>query len=474
MQGVYYEPQRDDREPCVKIGMHNGPDDTQTTQGISIGGGCLQKQQNGNKNVVVGLGCLRNTTDNSSVGNTIIGDSCAEVHSGAGFSNNVLIGSHACADSSTAANIANNTAVGSNSLRGTVQSNIVCIGAEAGNLAAGGTLYSGSISIGAGTNHMFGAQNVGANSISIGTQSASEVPADSVLIGRGVTANGSNAGQIVLGNASNHTSLALAVENAITMNTGTGGSLTMGLSLSPNSATLRSNLFSQLACGSNYVNVGPTNFLVSNMPIVLTNPVICDSNGKSIMGIGSSQYVSGRSDGFPGAAAETRSIYIGANSYFADDDSTTRQPVVHTGDSSTDTMFPSQVSATDARAYGGMRVYNASESFVIVDDASIPFGWKIVAVSVSLYSKTNTSASNKTIEIFSRTRDFDSVVFPPMNSDHITVHKSHNTSPAPMTNALVPLSTHFTPSGSNQLFIYISTGNSNSVFTGAYAHIMRI
>lgn len=152
------------------------------------------------------------------------------------------------------------------------------------------------------------------------------MPADSILIGRGVQTSGPASGKIILGNNIHHTSLQSSVSESVTLRTGTGSSLTTSLSLSPFASELRANGTTTLACCTRSIQINTNTCVISNTPLILSNPVVCDSDGKSIFGIGSSKHIGGRSDGFPGASVETRRIAIGVECYHAEDDSSTRQP----------------------------------------------------------------------------------------------------------------------------------------------------
>jgi len=195
-----------------------------------------------------------------------------------------------------------------------------------------------------------------------------------------------------------------------------------------------------------------------------------DVDGKSLYNIGSSIHVSGRSDVSP--STEVRRISIGNGAYIGDMDSSIRQAAVWNGDDA-EGLFPSEVTASDARGYGGMRIANASETYICVPTTCIPFGWKATHVYVSFYSKHNQAGSTKVIEVFSRSRAFGESATP-SNSDHIVVHKSHNDSPSPKTNQRVLLSTPYIPADGTSLHIFISVGSSNSIYLGSYIDIVRI
>ena len=92
MQGVYYQSQRDDHEPCVKIEIMTGPSDTKTTSGVCIGGGCLMNRTHGNTNIGVGGGVSRASTSTTSRNNVTMGDSCCEAHSGDNFPTTQILG----------------------------------------------------------------------------------------------------------------------------------------------------------------------------------------------------------------------------------------------------------------------------------------------------------------------------------------------------------------------------------------------
>lgn len=295
MQGVYYPPKRDDQDATVKIGIFAGPSNTTNNSGVVIGGGCLMQAPDAGQNTIVGGSIMRGSTSTNSHNNVILGQDCCQSQTGGNFSSNVCIEHQCCTDTSTATNVTGNIFVGANSGRGTVQNNIVCIGNEAGNVAGGGIIHAEAICIGASTGLMFGAQNVGASSISIGTGSASKVPSHSVLIGTLAAASGSASGQMVLGNRNYHSSLRTSVSGNVAMETGSGGTLTNSLALTPTAAEIKATSgTTKLTCGSNSIELSATKVILPALSLILSG-VVCDSDGKSLF-VGNSYHFSGRSD----------------------------------------------------------------------------------------------------------------------------------------------------------------------------------
>ncbi len=472
MQGVFIPKDKDDSHDVVAIGKdaYVGGDLDDSRGAVIIGRNAAKNMvSGGGGNVLLGTDVLSSSTRSDSVFNVILGRSACQNHL-LGITNNVIIGHQAVRDGSEDT-MANNVIVGSNACRGRfVGSGVVAMGRRAGYRTASSstTMGDNSIMIGADTNN--GDSDIGSYSIAIGTANGQGITDDSVCIGRQAVCQGSGTGQMVLGNNSYNKTMVLCTSESTKIKTGAGGTLLTSLELTTDNAIMRSNAATTLTCGTNSLQVLANKYKFSPMPIVLSSPVICDADGKSLF-VGSSKWISGRSDGAVGEPLETRRVAIGPNSYFADDDSSTRQVAIYTGEEDDDSLFPSQVSPGDSRSYGGARVQNASEAFINIDPSSIPHGWKVTAIYISFYSRSNLSAQNKTIEVFSRTRDFTASASP-QNSDHIILHKAG--SAGETTNSHVTLSPHFTPQGANTLYVFVSVGSSHSVFMGGYFNIQRI
>ena len=125
-----------------------------------------------------------------------------------------------------------------------------------------------------------------------------------------------------------------------------------------------------------------------------------------------------RSDGI-GSLLETRRIHmaISSKAYMGDGDSSTRGPQIWVGadDVVDDNDFPSDSTAATAQAYGTARIQTAVEGFLFIPQP--PPGWKIVSVYVSLMSKNSLVASNKQIDMFSRSYSI-AMTASPQQSDH--------------------------------------------------------
>lgn len=135
----------------------------------------------------------------------------------------------------------NNAVVGSNACRGNnVGSGVVAIGCRAGyqSTSSNGSIGDSVIMIGNDTCSMSTNSSAGAYSISLGTATKDAVPSNSVWTGRGAVPNGSDSGQIVIGNNSHHQTMPCIVSDIITMQTGTGGTLNQSLVLNPTNCTI--------------------------------------------------------------------------------------------------------------------------------------------------------------------------------------------------------------------------------------------
>ena len=149
---------------------------------------------------------------------------------------------------------------------------------------------------------------------------------------------------------------------------------------------------------------------ISDMPLVLTSPVICSTNGRSLFA-GDSYYQSGRSDYYPGSSPEVRRINIPSRNFQCDDDSSTRSAHADAVETSTE--------------------YYPSETL---------------------------------FEVFLRNIDADNA--------NITIHV--NKKALRYTSTSVNFNTDFVPSSSKYLVGYIGNDSSNHVSTGGWVSITRI
>lgn len=196
------------------------------------------------------------------------------------------------------------------------------------------------------------------------------------------------------------------------------------------------------------------------------NRHITDHNGKSVTGVGSSFWLSGRSDvGFP---TEKRRIIVGPNIMVADDDSSTRSAIVFAGDGP-DNFAPSQLDAADARMLGGTRIATSSEMYLYLPRP--PDGWKVVGCRVETFNKSSVAIHSTKIEVFSR-RYITSVSTPPSNSDHLTIHVDQALDKRTCVD--VPFTVAWVPSYDDYLVCFVSSGSANVVYMGGYIDIQRI
>ena len=466
----------------ISIGLGTvGQHDNAIDSGVAIGQRVLPNATSLEGAVLIGSDIFPNSTSSNTITDSVyIGHSIGT--NGSPGPRNVIIG----ATAATNLNQATDTVIVGEACgeRAIINSTCVIIGASAARKHRFNTqthqLGGGSLCLGKDCARNESSSNVerliGADCTLLNCGSFLSTdqtpPNDTIAIGRGSLSkvNFGVSGQICLG-GQNHNTFLVDVDQSIKLVTDS----LVNVETTPTSTTIRATDTAEthkvsLVCGSKTASLNSVGLTV-NCPILTSNGVICDGDGKSLFGIGSSKWISGRSDAKAGEPIETRRVAIGPSAYFADDDSTTRSVNLYSGEGSSDSLFPREVSASDARAYGGARVSNASESFVVIDPSSIPHGWKVTALYISFYSKTNLSAQNKTIEVFSRTREFAASATP-LNSDHIILHKSG--ADGATANSHITLVPHFVPQGTNTLYAFLSVGSTHSVFLGGYYNIQRI
>lgn len=445
------------------------------TGGVVIGQGVLQNATKAKGSVVIGIANMMHSTDTFSLFNTIIGRNACQNMAGSSCSNNVVIGNQAMMDPGSSATCSNNVVVGADACRGpNIGNDVVCIGARAGyrGPTSQGVMGTHTIMIGADTGNMGTSNNyIGDYSISLGTASSNAVPSDTMLLGRGAQATSANSGQIVFGSNSHYGTLLAAVTDQMTFQTG-GGATTQSLFLSPATCSMTSSGSTKITCGSNEVELTPSKCILPAIPLILSG-IVCDSDGKSVIGIGNSIWVEGRSDGLAGADLEKRRIAITPKALLGDRDSSTRSVQVWVGDSTivSDTDFPLDSSADLARGYGATRVNHNNETFIYLDQP--PPGWKIVAIYISMMHKSNYSSSSRQMEVFSR-RYLYTVPKGETNSQstHLTFHKTKADNV--YTNSLITLTPPYIHDGTNYCAAFMSSGSSNALFIGGFAYIMRI
>lgn len=306
MQGVFTPGDKHDMKAVVAIGKETfaGGDLDKKTGGVVIGQGVLQKASVAKGSVVIGIDIMMNSTDTNSNFNTIIGRNACQYVGSSGYSSNVVIGNQAMRDPGASATVSNNVVIGTNACRGPgIGNDVVCIGARAGYRSSTslGTMGTHAIMIGADTCDM-GTTNgyIGDYSISLGTASSNAVLSDSMMLGRGAQAASANSGQIVIGSNLHYGTMVCSVADRMAFQTGTA-TPTQSIFLSPATCSMTSSGSTKITCGSNVVELTPSEYILPAVPLILSGAVV-GSDGRSVLGIGNSTWVEGRSDGLAGAA----------------------------------------------------------------------------------------------------------------------------------------------------------------------------
>jgi len=465
LDGVYIPIDKDDTHDVVAIGKDAYSDgDLDDSRGAVIIGRNVAKNMvsGGGGNVLVGVDLLSSSTRSDSLYNVIMGRNACQNHL-LRITNNVIIGNQAMRDGSEDS-ILNNVIIGSDSCRGKfVGSGVVAVGRRAGYRSSSSTTTMGDNAIMIGSDTNSGDANIGAYSIAIGTANGQGITDDSVCIGRQAVCQGSATGQMVLGNNSYNKTMVLCTSESTKIKTGAGGTLLTSLELTTDNATMNSNVATTLTCGTNSLQVLPDKCTFSNKPIVLANPVICDSDGKSLF-VGNSKWFSGRSDGLAGSSAEVRRINIPPSCFNSDDDSSTRSSQVYALETSTE-YYPSEFTSSQNGydGYAGMRVQTSSDIFLYFPQ-NIPDGWKVIGCRVEVYDRTLRASRTVLMEVFSRNIDADNAA--------ITIHV--NKTDLQYTGTSINFTTHYTPHHLRYLVGYIGNGSASHVFTGGWMSITRV
>ena len=475
---------RSDIDTSLSIGLGTKGIHALTSSGVAIGQNVYGSDSpttllNLDKSVLIGSEIFPAATTTGGLGESVvigsdIGDQTASC---SGNLRNIIIGSQ----SSTimASNHTDNIIIGSESLKGTTFSDgVVVLGSSAARAHAetGATFVQANAVIignGCGRNNTTTTRSIGLSSVLIGCGEFSSgdsavVPIDSVAIGRGSLSNfsGGGTGQICIG-GSNHNTCLIDTDLSTTLRTDSLNNVTT----TPTSTTIANlggadahviTLLSGSACRVDFTRIG---FKMQDVP-VLHNHHMTDFDGKSITGVGSSFWLSGRSD--ISSPTEKRRIIVGPDATVIDDDSSTRGAIVYQGEGP-DNFAPSEQSAADARALGGTRCATNSEMFIYFPRP--PYGWKVVGCRVDVFNKSNASSSSKQIEVFSR-RYITTVDASPSNSDHLTIHVDQALDRR--SNVDVPFTVAWVPSYNDYLICFIASGNANAIYLGGYIDIERV
>ena len=453
-----------DVDSCVSIGKDTAGRHLKTSGGVAIGqavyGTSHTSDLDLDASVLIGKNVFPIAAVDGLAEDTIaIGkDICTTTYNQT-VNDSVLIGSECC----TTLTEGKNTVIGAHALKNAsnVANYVTAVGFGAGQDCTG--VGTGAVIIGrnACRNNSSGAFTIGSNAIIIGTgpvDGHTAPTADSITIGRDVCVDSaSTTGQIKIGTQSVHNTFVVDVDQSTKLVTDS----LVNVEGTATSTTLRATDASashsvSLKCGNNKTvalnNVG----LTVNCPLLTSNGILCDSDGKTLVGAGDSVWLSGSC--LPGAAAvETRVSRILPPDVSVD---SSHAAVLLNPQAVASVVSPLvATNAQDGNLVFASRLGIASnEFFIYVRESQVPIGWKIVGFRVNIAKRTF-SSSNAVLPVAVQTALFS-------RTTSMTVPINSMTDTGKATDFATE---HFNSgvgvSGSN---MYIDVANSGTVYNSTY------